>query len=169
MDSVTAVSIKCAPAPRPITTSYQHSRYSEQHAAVHPTRMQDDQCWRWHAGEAVAFNERAANVAIAVHGRDHPVMESYWGAVAKSKQQVRAFDPESCLLSGVVLHPNTHRAVCCRSLETRKAPRKPTGWRCAHARAHQAAPAVAGAWAAAGAGDLLAGGDADWSTRSRSA
>ena len=54
----------------------------------HQACMQGDQL-PGHAGEAVAFNERAANVAIAVHGREHPVMESYWGAVAKSKHQVR--------------------------------------------------------------------------------
>ena len=42
------------------------------------------------AGEAASFNEKAAHVAGAVYGRDHPVLESYWRAVAESKQQASA-------------------------------------------------------------------------------
>ena len=41
------------------------------------------------AGEAVSHTEKAVQVAGAVHGRDHPVMESYWQAVAEAKQAVR--------------------------------------------------------------------------------
>ncbi|KAK9917864.1 hypothetical protein WJX75_009040 [Coccomyxa subellipsoidea] len=37
-------------------------------------------------GEAVSHTEKAVQVAGAVHGRDHPVMESYWRAVAEAKQ-----------------------------------------------------------------------------------
>lgn len=39
--------------------------------------------------------EKAVQVASAVHGRDHPVMESYWQAVAEAKQAVRS---QSCHL-----------------------------------------------------------------------
>ncbi|EIE27806.1 hypothetical protein COCSUDRAFT_39376 [Coccomyxa subellipsoidea C-169] len=37
-------------------------------------------------GEAVSHTEKAVQVAGSVHGRDHPVMESYWQAVAEAKQ-----------------------------------------------------------------------------------
>jgi hypothetical protein len=41
-------------------------------------------------GEAVSYNEKAEQVASGRYGRDHPVMESFWRAVAESRQLVRA-------------------------------------------------------------------------------
>lgn len=40
-------------------------------------------------GQAASHTEKAVQIAGAVHGRDHPIMESYWQAVAEAKQAVR--------------------------------------------------------------------------------
>ena len=40
------------------------------------------------AGEAVQCLEKARQIAAAVHGRDHPILESFWEALAEAKKEV---------------------------------------------------------------------------------
>ena len=40
------------------------------------------------ADEAIKYADQALQVASSVHGGDHPVMESFWQALAEMKQEV---------------------------------------------------------------------------------
>ena len=40
------------------------------------------------AGEAVQCLEKARQIAASVHGRDHPILESFWEALAEAKKEV---------------------------------------------------------------------------------
>lgn len=41
------------------------------------------------AGEAVECLEKARQIAASVNGKDHPMMESFWDALAEAKKAVR--------------------------------------------------------------------------------
>ncbi len=49
------------------------------------------------AGEAVQCLEKARQIAAAVHGRDHPILESFWEALAEAKKEARFCLPVSSL------------------------------------------------------------------------
>ena len=73
------------------------------------TYGRNSHCCDFAAGEAVSHTEKAVQVAGAVHGRDHPVMESYWQAVAEAKQAVRPLFPADieCLEETVTISLST--------------------------------------------------------------
>ncbi len=64
-------------------------------SALKPAKYAEMRCV--HAGEAVQCLEKARQIAAAVHGRDHPILESFWEALAEAKRQVCFCLPVSAL------------------------------------------------------------------------
>ena len=64
-------------------------------SALKPAKYAEMRCV--HAGEAVQCLEKARQIAAAVHGRDHPILESFWEALAEAKREVCFCLPVSAL------------------------------------------------------------------------
>ena len=70
----------------------------------------------WHgAAEAISCLEKSLQIAGSVHGRNHPIMESFWLALAEAKTEVTTLHSalRMHLLGSWSRQPPLVCALCC--------------------------------------------------------